>query len=225
MKKYYHFVLNMTTMNILSIILFIIPITILILFNYDLSFKYLGLVFIIMIPYLILHELIHALGYSLFVKDKNNIRIGISLEKGVLYAACLEPISKVGILISIILPLIVLSIITFPIGLVFNLNWLVFYSIMNFAGAIGDILMFILILKCPKDIEYVDFDNSVGLNLLSKNDLSNIKSLGFKYTSSGEYNESKIDKTLKKFYISRPSIYILIGYILLGIISTVLEIL
>lgn len=223
MKKYYHFELNMTVMNILSIILFIVPFLLLFLCGYSMTFKHTGILLIGMLFYLLLHELFHAIGYALFARDKNNIKIGITLEKGVLYAACQELISKRAILVSLMMPLVFLSIITFPIGVVFHLDWLIFLSIVNFSGAIGDMLMFILILKCPKDVGYIDYDNSVGAYLVSKQDLSKIKSLGFKIGEIGEFKDKKLDATVKKFFVSKTSIIILTVLILFGIISIVLE--
>ena len=84
-------------------------------------------------------------------------------------------------------------------------------------------LMFILILKCPKDVGYIDYDNSVGAYLVSKQDLSKIESLGFKIGEIGEFKDKKVDTTVKKFYVSKTSIIILTVLILFGIISIVLE--
>lgn len=223
MKKYYHFEINMTVMNILSIVLFILPFIILFSFGYRMTLEHTGLLLIVMLFYLLLHEIFHAIGYSLFASNKNNIKIGITLEKGVYYAACQELISKKGILVSLMMPLVFLSLITFPIGVIFHLDWLVFLSIVNFSGAIGDMLMFILILKCPNDVGYIDYDNSVGAYLVSDQDLSKIKSLGFKLGETGNYKDKKVDETVKKFYVSKVSIILLTILLVLGIIGIVLD--
>lgn len=224
MKKYYHFEINMTIMNILSIVLFILPFILLSLCGYNMTLDHTGLLLIVMLFYLLLHEIFHAIGYSLFASNKNNIKIGITLEKGVYYAACQELISRKGILVALMMPLIFLSLITFPIGVIFHLDWLIFLSIVNFSGAIGDMLMFVLILKCPKDVGYIDYDNSVGAYLVSDHDLSKIKSLGFKIGEIGEFKDKKIDETVKRFYVSKVSIILLTILIILGIIGVVLEI-
>lgn len=223
MKKYFHYELNMTIMNILSIVLFIVPFIIMYLCGYSINFKFNGLVFMGMFFYLIVHELFHALAYSLFAKDKKNIKIGITLEKGVLYAACQELISKCAIIVSLVFPLIFLSIIPFPIALIFHLDWLILYSIINFGGAIGDILMTILILKMPKGIEYIDYDNSVGAYLVSDLDLSKINSLGFKLGATGNFKDKKIDRSVKTFYISSTSKAILGVFLIFCIVMIILE--
>lgn len=223
MKKYFHYELNMTVMNILSIVLFIVPFIVLRLCRYSMNFRFNGIVFMGMFFYLIIHELFHALGYSLFAKNKKNIKIGITLERGVLYAACQELISKKAIIISLILPLIFLSIIPFPVAVIFHLDWLILYSVMNFGGAIGDILMTILILKMPAGIEYIDYDNSVGAYLVSDNDLSKINSLGFKLGETGYFKDKKIDTSVKTFYVSKTSMIILGLFLLLSIVMIILE--
>lgn len=209
-------------MNILSIVLLFIPIVILNICGYKFRFHFNGIVYIGMFFYLIVHELLHALGFSFFVKDKKNIKIGITLEKGVFYAICQELINKKGIIVSLLFPLIFLSIIPFPIALIFHADWLIFYSIINFAGTIGDILILILVLKMPKNIEYIDYDNSVGLYFVSKSDISNINLLGFKLESFGDIKDKKVDKSIKTFYISKPSMIILGILVLLLILLIIL---
>lgn len=223
MKKYFHYELKMGIMNILSIVLFIVPFVILFLCGYSINFKLNGLVFVGMLVYLLVHELFHALGYSLFAHNKKNIKIGITLEKGVFYAACQELISKRGIIISLLFPLIFLSIIPFPIALVFHINWLMLYSIMNFAGAIGDILMTVLILKMPSNIEYIDYDNSVGAYLVSDTDISSINSLGFRLGETGYFKDKEIDRSVKTFYVSSASKVILGLFLLFSIVMIILE--
>ena len=72
-KKYYLFELDMTVLNIISILLFFFMIIITVLFykvgviqNWNYS---LGIVLMLMIPYLILHELLHSLAYVLHGAD------------------------------------------------------------------------------------------------------------------------------------------------------------
>ena len=224
MKKYYKYELNMLLMNILAIVIFVVPIIILEICGFHTIVNIQPSIFIIgMVFYLILHELFHGLGYSLFAKDKKNIKFGIVLEKGVLYAACQEKINKNAILISLLLPTIFLSIITFPIGMILNLNYLVIYSIINFAGAIGDILMTVLIVRGPKDLEYLDYNNDIGAYLISKSDLSEFKSLGFHLTEQGIASEKKVDKSIKRFYVSKTSGLILMLLIFIYIINIILK--
>lgn len=222
-KKYYKYELKMMTMNILSVVLLIVPIAILVLCGYSLNIEYNVVIeFLCLLAYFLIHELFHALGYSMFAKDKKNIKIGIVLEKGVFYAMCQEKITKKGILISLLMPLIFLSIIPFPISIYFHLDLLLILTIVNFSGAIGDILMTILIIRAPKDVEYLDYNNDIGAYLISSEDMSNYTSLGFKLTESGLADSKEIDKSIRIFYISKTSFIFLVIFIIVSIILVVI---
>ncbi|MCX4249544.1 MAG: DUF3267 domain-containing protein [Bacilli bacterium] len=224
MKNYYKYELNMLVANILSLVMMIVPIVILEIIGINVYTSLSnGFLLISLLIYFIIHELLHALGFSLFAKNKKSLKFGIKLEKGVLYALCQEKISKSAILISLLLPLIILTFITFPISLLLKLNLLTLLSIANFGGAIGDILMFFLIIKTPKDIEYIDYNSDIGVYLLSKNDLSNIKSFGLKLIESGDSSNKKIDESIKRLYISRISTIILAVLIFISIVSLIIE--
>lgn len=150
------------------------------------------------IPLLILmfivHELLHAVGFRFFGKAKSkNITYGVNLEKGVFYCTCKEEISKKGILISLILPFLIISIIGGIIGITFDIKTLIFLSFYNFFGACFDILAFIDIATLPKDIKYKDLDDEMGFILISKNDLSKYKKLiSIDLKEKGVYNSESI---------------------------------
>lgn len=223
MKKYYKFELNMVWANILSLVMIIVPIVILTLLNfpfYNLKFSGLHLFFIII--YFILHELLHGVGFLLFAKDKKNIKFGITLEKGVLFAACQEKLNKKAILVSLLLPLITLTFISLPIGIINKLPFLVILSIMNFGGAIGDILMSLLILKSPSDVLYIDYNTDVGCYLISENDLEKIDALGFKLTDIGDESKKEVDTSIKRLYISKFSTIILGILLVISILTEVI---
>lgn len=223
MKKYYKFELNMILMNILVIVIYIGIYILCGVFNPSLlnlgTNTDAALFFLGMIGYFILHEIVHGIGYSIFAKDKKNIKFGIMLERGVLYAMCQEEISRKGIIVSLLLPIFVLTFFTGIIGTIFHLNFLINYSILNLVGAIGDITMFIFLLRLPKDITYIDYDNVIGAYFISDEDLSKYSSKSMKFIESGKHNKSLINKELKRIYISKTSLIILVlTILLLGII-------
>lgn len=219
MKKYYKYELNMLIANILSIVMFIVPIIILTILKFDFYSSNSGLFLFELILYFIIHELLHGLGFLIFAKNKKNIKFGITLEKGVLFAACQEKINKKAALISIALPLVVLTFITFPIGILFKLPNLVSLSILNFGGAIGDILMFILISRAPSDVLYIDYNTDIGCYLLSENNLENYTSFGFKLTEHGNESDKRIDESIKRLYVSKTSAIILGVLIIISILG------
>lgn len=222
MKKYYKYELNMIIANILSIVMFIVPIIILTILKFDFYSSNNSLFLIELFLYFIIHELLHGLGFLIFAKNKKNIKFGITLEKGVLFAACQEKINKKAALISIALPLVVLTFITFPIGILFKLPNLVSLSILNFGGAIGDILMFILISRAPSDVLYIDYNTDIGCYLLSENNLENYTSFGFKLTEYGNESDKRIDESIKRLYVSKTSAIILGVLIIISILEIII---
>lgn len=220
MKKYYKYELNILLANILSLVMLIIPIIVLSILKFDFySGSSTGIMLIEIILYFIIHEICHGIGFLIFAKDKKNIKFGAALEKGVLYAACQEKINKKAALISIFLPLIILSFITFPIGYIFNLPDLVLLSIMNFGGAIGDILMGILILNAPSDVSYIDYNTDIGCYLVSESDLESYNSFGFKLIEWGKESEKSVDTTIKRLYVSKSSAIILAVLLIIGLVT------
>ena len=172
-----------------------------------------GVFLIAMIIYLIIHELIHGLAFMYFCKDKRNVKYGAMLEKGVLYAMCQERISKTGIIVSLLAPTIVLTCIALIPAYIFKIDLLAMLAIFNLAGATGDLMMTTFAIKIPKDSKYIDYDNVIGFYLLSKEDLSKLKSPFLKFIESGKDSDSLINKNIKSIYISKAS-YIIFGLLL-----------
>lgn len=182
--------------------------------------KYDTLLFILLLYlYFFLHELIHGIGFRL---ESKNIKFGMALEKGVLYTLCQDEISKKDALLSMLLPTIILSFIAYPLGIIINNSWLCYLAIFNLSGAVGDLAMAFLIIKLPNEISYIDYDNDIGCTFLSTNDLSKYKSLGVSYVASGIHSDKLINKSIKKFYISKKSIIIILIYTLILLILFIL---
>ena len=136
---------------------------------------------------------------------------------------CQEKIGKNAILISLMFPLVFLSIIVGIIGLIFNIDLLCLLAIINLAGAAGDLLMFFFILKLPKDIKYIDYDNVIGCYFVSDKDLSKYKGLGIKYVESGEDKVELINKKIPRIFISKRSIPTLLIFIVLALLLLFLK--
>lgn len=220
-KKYYRFNLNVKKLNPLTLI-GLIPIMIFLsLRNVNLNMN--GFVFVEMILYFFVHEIFHGIAFSLFVKNKSNVKFGALLEKGVFYTMCQERINKKQIIISLLFPLIFLTIIAFPIGLIIHSDNLCLLALFNLIGASGDVLMALLAHKMPDDIEYIDYDNSVGCTFISRHDLSKYKVFALDYMNSGNDSDKLIDKSIKRIYISKKSYIVLAFYLLVAIFIIVLD--
>ena len=217
-KKYYLYELKMFDLNIVSLIIFAVIIfltTLLVESNViSINEEPFSMIFILYIPYLFLHEILHALSYTIHGANLKNITFGIHLEKGVLCCLCKQNISRKNILISLIYPFFFIGIVTYIIGLIFNDIILIVLSILNIVGCSGDLVMFFDFLKL-KDFEYSEYDNPTAFGLYSSKDLSNKKMFGLRYI---ETKDSLEIKNLKKLQYSKLSIIVIILLFILGII-------
>ena len=210
--KYYKYSMNMKTLNIFSLCLFIPFYIIILLMGYGefINFNCLVVYFL----WMFLHELLHGIGFSLSPGvDDNKIVYGANLEKGIFYCMCKDRISKRGIMISLMFPFFFIGVVTLIIGLVLNIPILVVLSLFNIAGCAGDIAMFVSFLRLPS-FKYMDLDDCTGFVLISKNDLKKYKLFGMRLVESGNYSDSLQAKNYDKFTISKLS-WIIFGLLFL----------
>lgn len=214
-KKYYIFEMDMAWLQVISTILLIVLVILTYYINPSfLSLNTFGIALILMIPYMVLHELLHSLSYILNGAKFSNITYGMHLEKGILCCLCKQNISKRNILISLLTPFFMIGVITYIIGLITNNSVIVMLSIFNLSGCSGDLIMFYALLKL-NNFEFSEYDNPLAFGLYSSNDLSKKNMFGLNYIESVECLEKK---DLKKVNITKTSIVIVLIYILIGII-------
>ncbi len=220
--KYYKYTYKKYWMAIVSILTFVVFFSL--PTNIVLAIPNIYIELVIMFLIFIIHELLHGLGFRVCGKaSTNNIVYGVDLEKGVLYCACKQEINKLGIIGALLAPILFLTIIPFIIGIIFNLDILIFVAIINLFGASFDVLATIDILRLPKNIKYKDLDDTLGFIIISNDDLNKQKYFGLKIIKQGKYDASKIKASkYDKLSISKASIIILIVIIILLIISFVL---
>lgn len=214
-KKYYLFEMNLKWLNIVSIVLivFLLLFTIWIGIDLDFSGDAWTITLILLVPYLILHELFHGASYVLNGAHIKNITFGAHLEKGILCCLCKQNVSRKNILISVITPFVWLGLVTYMIGVATDNLVLILLSIFNISGCSGDLMMFLSFLKL-KDFEYSEYDNPTAFGLYSETDLGHEKLLGLNYIGTKEELEKN---DLKKVTISKTSIvafFALLAFIL-----------
>lgn len=222
--RYYTYQLDMKVLNILAILLFIVMIVVVYLVGYSFSgiTDYNSLVlFILLFVWLMIHEVFHGIGFALFKEvKKRNIVFGMALEKGVFYCMCKQKISKKVIFTSLLFPVTIIGIITMILGIVIDNGMLVYLSMFNIVGSIGDIVMSIYFSKCPSDVSYLDLDDCTGFTVLSKNDLSSISVPGIKLVDSGIYDSKKmVARDKRRLVISKMSWVVLIIMFILILIK------
>ncbi len=220
-KKYYLYTMNMTILNVVSIIIFIVAVLMVALImkltNYNLSIndKEFAIFYLLMIPYFIFHEVLHSIGYVINGANFKNITYGVHLEKGVLCCLVKENVSKKNILWSLIYPFLFIGVITLIIGFLIHNAGLIFLSVMNISGCSGDLLMFKAFRKI-KDFEYSEYDDPTSFALYGDKSLENLHMYGLKYVGVAD----KLDRTItKKIDVSKVSIVITIVFILIGLIN------
>lgn len=212
-KKYYLFKFDFLLINIFSLFLFFLMYLIsYFIFDYNIFSSLLFdktnwfLILFYYLLYTFLHELLHAIAYIIGGAKAKNITFGIMLEKGILYCLCKQNISKRNILTSTMFPLFFIGIVTYIIGVTYNLDILTLLSIFNISGCSGDIVMFMFISKL-KNIEFSELDDPVYFAIYSGKDVSKIKHFGLKY-------EGKVEKIKRedkrKIVVSIFSIFLLL---------------
>lgn len=218
--KYYKYKIKLGVGNIFASIILIL---LLILLYFTFDNYYFNLTYnkvLIMIGYFILHELLHYIGYLINKNVKNkDLCLGMCLEKGVMYCRCTNEISRTAVMISLLTPFTVIGIISLIISYIFDMPFLAFLSVSNIAGSYFDILMFIQMLKMPKDIKFAEYDECDAYYIISNKDLTNIKTKGISLVETDKYNKIKLkSKDNKRIEISIFSIIILIILVALSFI-------
>lgn len=222
--KYFTYKLDLMVLNVLACVIVVLMtiLTYVITGGLDFITNINLFSFVAIFLWLFLHEILHGIGFlSLGKVKRKNVVFGAELEKGIFYCMCKEKISKVNILIALMLPLVLIGIIPYIIGICISNDLLVLLAIFNISGSVGDILMMMDILLMPKDIMYLDLDDTTSFTILSKDNLSKNKYFSIILEKSGKYNDSIKAKEYKKIKVSKGSKYFLIFFLILFIISII----
>lgn len=220
-EKYYTYKLNMKVLNILSLILFVVLLLIVAVLEYGdnyVIYTNIKVLLILVILWLLFHEFLHAVGFMLFREVKwKNIVFGIKLEAGVFFCMCKQKISKKVILTSLMFPIIIIGIFTLIIGMIINSYLLVYLSILNIVGSIGDLVMSFYFFKTPSDVIYLDLDDCTSFTVISRKNLKNLKVFGVDLIDNGLYDSTKIyPHDYQKVKISKISYIILVFIIIVS---------
>lgn len=218
-EKHYLYEMKSLPLNIISIIIFILliiltyfllPINKINIIN-DFDFS---ITLILLVPYFILHEILHSIGYVLLGAKFKNITYGMHLEKGILCCSCKQLIYKKNILVSLLFPFIIIGIVTYIIGTIIHNKVLIYLSIANITGCSGDLLMFYHFMKL-KNFKFFEYDNPMAFGIISEGNLDNKELFGLKRRD----DEKIVQTTSKKITISKTSIIILIIYFLVCLLN------
>lgn len=224
-KKAYTYTMKLIQGNILCIVIFILMVVLTCFFKAEFFPQNINtfIIFILLIGYLWFHEVLHGIGFMLGGAKRKNIKYGICLEKGIFYCMACQELSKKNILLSLLMPFTVIGVITYIVGIIFNIPVLTFLSIANISGASMDLAMFFYILKLPKNITYSETGQPDQFVLISDIDLKKKKSLFLKVIEEKGYKvEDYIYTNVKRLAITKTSIIIIVLFLLLGLLATIL---
>ena len=215
--KYYTYELDMVFLNVLAIILMVLLIGVLLLMRLHLNMIVHPVILIVStVLWLCLHEVLHGIGFAIFPEvNKGNITFGIKLEKCVFYCMCKQKISRRVILTSLMFPFTFIGVVTLILGIILENYLLIFLSVINISGAVGDLVMFYYFLKVPKDIIYLDLDDCTSFTVLSDKDLSSIRVGGIRLKESSFYDEKKMFPRDKRRLVISKTSYIVLGILLI----------
>lgn len=122
---------------------------------------------------IVVHELLHGLGWVFFTKGKlRSIAFGVVWQALTPYCTCKEALKKGQYILGLVLPLIVLGFIPSIIACVNGSVILLGYGVLLTASAGGDILVLTQILKTKfkGEVLFVDHPTEIGLAAFVKED-------------------------------------------------------
>ena len=121
---------------------------------------------IIFLALIVIHELIHGIGWSLFTKDGfKDIEFGVMLDSLTPYCTCSQPLSKGQYILGAMLPLITLGILPMIAGILIGSFYTMMMGVIMTSSAAGDILIVLKILRYKsraKDVVYMDHPTEAG---------------------------------------------------------------
>ncbi len=110
----------------------------------------------------VIHELIHGIGWSFFCKSGwKAISFGIIWKYLTPYCTCSEPLNYKAYIIGGLLPTIILGLVPYIIALVIASKFLLYFSLFLIIGGGGDLYMILLIRKY-KNAVFLDHPYEVG---------------------------------------------------------------
>ena len=114
----------------------------------------------------IVHELLHAVGYMVLGKlHWKQLKFGVNWKAMAPYCNCLFPIALRPFRWSAILPVLVLTPISMALWLGSGAWWMAFMTAAVLLGGIGDIYIIFKTLKHPSDCYILEHHSGIGGDL------------------------------------------------------------
>ena len=133
--------------------------------NLLLLFKNIFFMFLILLPGIFLHELIHGIFFAIFSENKfKSVKFGIMPAKKLFspYCHCKEVLNIKHYQIAIIMPLIILGLIPAIVSIINGNILLFFWGIIFIVAGCGDILIWIKTLRYKNNSLILDHPSEAG---------------------------------------------------------------
>lgn len=124
------------------------------------------LFFPVFIVSIIVHELLHGVGWSVFAEGHfKSIAFGVIWQMLTPYCTCKVPLRKGHYITGLLLPAVILGIVPCVLACIFCSIELLFFGGLMLICAGGDLLIFVLILrtKLKGDVLFLDHPTDIGL--------------------------------------------------------------
>ena len=115
---------------------------------------------------LVVHELLHAVGYIRFGGLYwNELKFGFSWRALAVFCNCLSPVRIDHFRRAAVLPVLVLLPISVAVWLIFGHSWLAFFAAVTLLGGIGDAIMLLKTLRYPSNLFILEHPSGIGGDL------------------------------------------------------------
>lgn len=139
-------------------------------FEFYISLPMIAGAFLLTLIGIVLHELLHGIGFILFGKVKSSqVKYGFSWRDGAAYAHCMEPIKVSAYRMSLLLPVIVTGLLPLFVSYIIGNGVLLTVSVILTAGGIGDWLIFRSLRKYEASQFVKDHPKKVGYFIYTDN--------------------------------------------------------
>jgi uncharacterized membrane protein YjgN (DUF898 family) len=115
---------------------------------------------------IVVHELLHGLGYRLGGAPRNAVRFGFQWKALLPYSHCTVPLRASAYRFAVALPGLVLGLLPAALGILLGSDMLALYGAGMLAGAAGDIMTLALLLPLKSDAQVQDHPSKPGFQIL-----------------------------------------------------------
>ncbi len=124
------------------------------------------IILVALIPSVIIHEMLHGVGYLLGGAKIGEVKFGFLVRKLLPYAHCKVPLSAAGYRLGVALPGLILGVLPLIIGLLAHDPTLTVYAIAMILAAVGDLITLVMLVPVPNNARVQDHPSKPGFQIL-----------------------------------------------------------